>query len=147
MIRSAARRLGRDEAGASAVEFSIVVLPLLLVAFGSIEFGRYMWTRTALHEVAMATARCMGVKLPACAPSGTYSASTTTSFAQAQGSGWTVTIPAASVLLSTSATCSGVAGFSQVSISYTFQTAVPAMLGSLSAGVPLQAVACFPNQS
>ena len=136
-----------DDDGASAVEFAIVLTPLLLIAFGSIEFGRLMWTRTALQEVAMSTARCMGVKQPACVTSGSYNASKTATYAQAEGQSWSVAIPTANVALNNSATCAGVAGFSQVSISVTFRTAVPLLLTPLANGTPLQAVACFPNQS
>ena len=146
MRRLLPRTFASDESAASAVEFAIVVTPLLLIAFGAIEFGRLMWTRTALQEVAMSTARCMGVKQPACAPSGSYSATTTNAYARAEGTNWSVTIPAASISLDNSTTCSGVSGFSQVSISLTFDTAVPLFIRPL-ANAPLQAVACFPNQS
>lgn len=140
-------RFAADQGGASAVEFAIVLTPLLLIVFGGIEYGRLMWTRTALQEVAMATARCMGVKQPSCASGGSYSASAATSFAQAEATSWAVTIPTANITLSNSATCSGVSGLSQATLSYTFQTALPLLLGSLSGGKTLQASACFPNQS
>ena len=137
----------KDDEGASAVEFAIVLTPLLLIAFGSLEFGRLMWTRTALQEVAMSTARCMGVKQPACVTSGSYSASKAATYAQSEGANWSVAIPTANVSLNNSATCAGVTGFSQVSINLTFQTVVPLFLTPLANGTPLRAVACFPNQS
>ncbi len=58
---------GASRSGASAVEFALVLFPLLLVIFGVIEFGRAMWTREALQETAIAGARCMGVLNSNCA--------------------------------------------------------------------------------
>jgi len=48
----------------------------------------------------------------------------------------------------TTGACSGLSQtVSQVSISYTFTTAVPGLLTMLSGGEALTAQACFPNQS
>jgi len=135
-----------QEDGACAVEFAIVV-PLLLIVLGTIEYGRLMWTQIAIQETATATARCMGLKHASCATSGSYSASQTLSFAPAQGSNWSISIPTSAMTLNNSATCSGTSGFSQVTINFAFATAVPLFLGSLSDGVTIQAAACFPNQS
>ena len=146
-LPSLVRRFRACASGASALEFAIVVTPLLLIAFGSLEFGRLMWTRAALQETAMATARCMGVLQPSCAPAGAYDAAGATTFLRAEAANWSVAISSATVTLSNAATCSGVSGFSKVSISYSFQTVVPGLLGSLSSGIPIQTEACFPNQS
>lgn len=89
----------------------------------------------------------MGVKQPACAPSGAYSASQTVGFVQRQASAFYVVVPSGGVTLSPNVSCLGVAGFSQVTIAYTFQTAVPLLLGSLAERIAIQAVACFPNQA
>lgn len=140
-------RFLRDRSGASAVEFALVATPFLLLVFGIVEFGRYQWTRMAIHETAIAGARCMGVKHASCAPGGTYSSAQTVSFIQTQATGWSVSIPSASITLSNSVSCSGTAGFSRVAIAHTFQTAVPVLLGSLANGVPINAAACFPNQT
>jgi len=137
--------VAKDDGG-SAVEFALVVVPLLLIVFGIVEYGRLMWTQAAIQETAMATARCMGLKQSSCATNGSYSQSQTLSFVQAKGLNWSISIPTSGVTLSSSATCSGASGFSQVTISFTFASAVPILLASLSDGVQIQAAACFPNQ-
>ena len=142
----AARGFRRANNGTTAVEFAMVALPLLLLIFGVIEFGRALWARQGLQETAIAGARCMGLVQSPCGSSGVYSASMTMSYVQATASGWVLTLPASSVSLNPSTTCAGVSGFSQVTLTYTFQTAVPFLINALSAGVPLTATACFPNQ-
>jgi Flp pilus assembly protein TadG len=141
------RRFRAASGGATVVEFSLVVVPLMLVLFGTIEFGRLMWTREALQSAANAGARCMGVVQTDCATSGTYSSTKTATFVIAQATAMRIPLTATDITLNHSATCAGVSGFSEVSISYTFDTAVPQLFGSLAAGVPLTATACFPNQS
>jgi len=48
-MRGLARRRGQDE-GASAVEFALVVLPLLLIVFGIINFGVIFGQQLALNN-------------------------------------------------------------------------------------------------
>jgi Flp pilus assembly protein TadG len=141
------RRFARAADGATAVEFALVIGPLVLLLFGTIEFSRLLWTREALQSAASAGARCMGVLQSSCASAGAYSSGNAASFVIAKASALHVTLTASNLTLSNTATCAGVSGFSQVSINYTFETAVPQLLGSLSAGIPLSATACFPNQS
>src|SRR5579872_3870360 len=134
-----------SRSGASAVEFALVVFPLLLVIFGVVEFGRAMWTREALQATAIAGARCMGVLNTNCATGRAYSASSTTTYVQTVARAWGIDVPGTNVSLDRNATCAGVSGFSSVSINYTFQTVTPGLLGPLNGGVPLTATACFPN--
>jgi Flp pilus assembly protein TadG len=141
------RRFSAAEEGASAVEFAIVSLPLFLLAFGTLEFGRFLWVRNALQETALMAARCMGVLSPGCVAGGSFSSAQTKAYALNLAGSWYVPLTASNVAVNNAATCSGVSSFSQVTISYTFQTAVPILLGSLRNGVPVNAVACFPNQS
>ena len=129
------------------MEFAIVVVPLLLLLFGAIESGRLLWTRQALQETAITAARCIGIKQASCAPSGSYDSTTTSTYVQTIAAQWSVAIPAAGITLNANTSCSGVANFAQVTLAYTFQTAVPGLLGSFSGGVPVSATACFPNQS
>ena len=140
------RRLARDIGGGAAVEFSLVMMALFLVLFGITEMAWYMWTANALQQTAIQTARCMGVLNTACASGAAYSSSRTLSFLQSAASTYGITVPSAGVSLSTAATCGGVAGFSQVTINYTFQTVVPNLVTGLSS-VALSESACFPNQS
>ncbi|TDR84529.1 TadE/TadG family type IV pilus assembly protein [Enterovirga rhinocerotis] len=138
-------RASRD--GATAVEFALLAVPLLLVVFAAAEFGRAFWSRNALHEIAISAARCMGVKETACAPGGSYSATKTVERVQALAARRGLTIPAAGIALNPSATCTGIAGFSQVTLTYTFRTSVPLVFTPLAQGVALTGTACFPNQS
>ena len=144
------RRLGRfagDRSGASAVEFALVLGPLIFLIVGAMEYGRLIWTKQALQEAAIAGARCMGVLATGCASGGAYSASNTATYIQGVASGFRLTVPTATVTLNRAASCAGVSGFSSVSISYTFQAAAPVLLGSASSAMPLTATACFPNNS
>ena len=47
--------------GTTAIEFALVAPSLFLVLFGAIEFGRLMWTQSALHFAVEEAARCASV--------------------------------------------------------------------------------------
>lgn len=49
--------------GTAAIEFAIVLPVLFLFAFGLIDLGRMVWTRSTLDYAAQATARCTAVQL------------------------------------------------------------------------------------
>lgn len=140
------RSFAGDTAGATAVEFALVIGPLILLMFGLVEAGRYLWMREALYSVANAGARCMGVGQLACADGGAYNGSRTIAFVTDAAAGFRVSITPADVALDHDATCAGVSGFSRVEIETRFITAFP-MLGPFSDGVPVSAWACFPNQA
>jgi Flp pilus assembly protein TadG len=141
-----ARFLPRDISGATAVEFALVLLPLLVLLLGTIEFGRALWAREALHSVATASARCMGVLQEACAQSGSYSATKTLGFVKRKAQELNVSLPTNAISLAANTTCAGVTGFSQVLITYRFHTLVPLAVPQLKDGIALRAQACFPNQ-
>ena len=61
MIRELLARFKCDTRGAAAIEFGIVIVPLLLFMFGIIEFSRAFWAKEALQQTAVDTARCMGL--------------------------------------------------------------------------------------
>ena len=147
MIRRGPRGLARDRSGGAAVEFALVLGPLIFLIFGAMEYGRLLWTKQALQESAIAGARCMGLLASGCASAGVYSATGTTTYVQGVASGLTLAVPTANVTLDRAAACAGVSGFSSVTISYTFQAAVPVLLGSASSAMPLSATACFPNNT
>ncbi len=138
-------RLTRDVRAVSAVEFALVCGPLLLFVFGIIEFARARWCEEALNQTAITVARCMGMALVSCASSGSYSASATSSYAQAVAATWGLTVPSGNVALNQSATCGGLTGFSQVTLTYQFTTIAPNLISSLTAGKTFTATACFPN--
>jgi len=44
------RDLPRDRRGASAVEFGLVMIPLMMLSFGVIEVSRMLWSYQALQQ-------------------------------------------------------------------------------------------------
>jgi Flp pilus assembly protein TadG len=144
--RIGARALWRERSGATAIQFAIVSFAMLSLVFGIIEFGRLLWTREALQETAAAGARCMAVLSSSCASGGAVSTSLTTSYIQSLASGDAISLPSSAITLNSSATCAGVTGFSEVVITYTFNTILPVFLPQLGAGLTVSTSACFPNQ-
>lgn len=136
-----------DRSGASAIEFAMVAGPLLLMIFGSIEFGRLFWVRQALQETTIAGARCMGVPQTDCSSEGAYSASQTLDFIQDTARGRGIPLSPDDVTIDRDATCTGISGFSRVEIRYRFDSALPGLLTLLAEGSNLRAQACFPNQA
>lgn len=147
MMKQYVKRFRTGAEGGSAVEFAIVTFPLLLFIFGTIEFGRLMWTREALQQTAISGARCMGMTQTACGTAGVYSAAMTSNYIQAQAALWSIPLTSSNMTLNASTSCGGVAGFSQVSLNYRFNTAVPLLITALAAGANLSAIACFPNHT
>ncbi len=134
-----------DCSGASAVEFALLIGPFLLIVFGSIEFARLGWAHHAIAETAAASARCVGILASACATNGVYDAGKATLYAQAQAERWSLVLPNDGVAVTNATACGGVDGFSEVSITYTFQTAVPALIQALASGTIVKHTACFPR--
>lgn len=54
-------RRGRDESGASAVEFALVLLPLLTLVFGLVAYGYMLSFRQALSQGAAEGARAAAI--------------------------------------------------------------------------------------
>jgi prepilin-type N-terminal cleavage/methylation domain-containing protein len=73
MSRRSLGGLARDRRAVTAVEFGVVGLALLILIFGSIEFGRLLWARQALQATAIEAARCIGILAASCAAGGAYS--------------------------------------------------------------------------
>lgn len=143
VLREFHRRIG----GASAVEFALVVIPLLVLLMGTVEFGRLLWTRQAMQSLALSAARCMGVHQTTCSNAGAYDSSNTTAYIVQAASALGVAITATNVVLNANTSCGGVADFSMVTITYTFTSVVPQLIPGLPDGIPLNTTACFPNQS
>lgn len=143
--RRGARAIRSCERGAAAVEFALVVTPFLALMFGVVEYARYTWTIEAIQETATAGARCIGMNLNGCSPNGTYSRSNAVSFIQNEAQKWLLTVPAANITISTSGSCKGVSGFSQVQVAYTFQSVVPELIAPFATGKVIKGAACFPG--
>jgi Flp pilus assembly protein TadG len=138
--------------GATAVEFALVLPMFLMLVFGSIEFGRLLWTRQALQEAAIAGARCMAIaqgstQHSSCASSGSYSAATTKSYIQSVASGWGLTVPTSGIALYPTGSSTGCTGLSQVTLTSTFTSVVPKLVRLAAGGTTLTATACYPNNS
>jgi Flp pilus assembly protein TadG len=147
-------QLHRTRKAVAALEFALLATPLLLLVLGILEFGRLMWFREALQMTANQGARCMGVVASSCASSGAYNATNTTTYIESVANNWGITLANANVVLarpSTNANClptlsTPATPMSEVTITYTFQTAVPQLLHML-VGKSLTSHACFPNSS
>src|SRR3954451_2381309 len=56
-----ARRGTRTERGAAAVEFALVMLPLVALLFGAIQYGLYFWAMQGGSDIARSAARASAV--------------------------------------------------------------------------------------
>lgn len=140
-------RFRHDESGASALEFALLAVPLLLMIVGTIEYGRALWTRQAMQSLAIATARCVGVTQSDCSTSGSYSATKTSTYLIAEAAKLGVALTTGNISINANTSCQGVSGFSTVAITYTFVSAAPKFITALLIGPTLTATACFPNQA
>ncbi|GJD56368.1 TadE/TadG family type IV pilus assembly protein [Methylobacterium dankookense] len=68
--RSIGRRLLADRSGATAVEFAVLAPCLIFLVFTVLVFGLAFWTRNALTETSVETARCIAIGSPDCATVG-----------------------------------------------------------------------------
>ena len=143
MIHDVLSRFEHDKRGVAAVEFAIVIVPLLLFMFGIIEFSRAYWAKEALQQTAVDTARCRGLKISA---AGCTTDTGAQAYAVSVGNTWGLTIPTSNVIITSASgtTCGGVSGFVTVHITYTFKTVVPDLIAGLFNDT-LYASACFPS--
>ncbi|HQT78831.1 MAG TPA: TadE/TadG family type IV pilus assembly protein, partial [Rhodopila sp.] len=119
--------------GVTSIEFALVALVLMLWIFGIMEAARAYWTYQIIEEVAIEGARCMGVLASGCSSGGAYSASATTTYIQTLASSRGLSIPASDITLTRPAVCASLSSFSQVDISYTFNTEVPSLIPAFNA--------------
>jgi Flp pilus assembly protein TadG len=146
------RALSRARDGATAVEFALVAPLFLALVFGTLEFGRLLWTEQALQETAIAGARCVAIaqgktQNSPCASGGSYSSTTAITYIQGIANGWGLSLPSADITPNTSASCGAGGGFSQVTLTSTFTSVVPNLVKLASGGITLTASACYPNNS
>lgn len=141
------RQFARHDGGASALEFALLAVPLLLMIVGTIEYGRALWTQQAMQSLAIATARCIGVSQSECTSSGSYSSTKTNTYLIAEAARLGVALQSTNISVNAATSCQGVAGFATVAINYTFVSAAPAFITAMVLGPTLKANACFPNQT
>ena len=145
-------RLARARRGSSAVEFALVVVPLFTLVFGIVEFGRLLWTRDVIKQVATVGARCMGLPQPNCSVGtpGAYDAKQAQVFMLSEAKAFSVGLTPSALTLDRASGCAssaGVSNSSQVTINLTFTTSVPLIVKALATPELLTVVGCFPNQS
>jgi Flp pilus assembly protein TadG len=118
-----------DRGGGSAVEFSLIAPAFLLLLFGVAEFGRLLWTQSALHFAVEEAARCATVDTNNC---GSTSAVQSYAVARAAGLGLQN-----SVFSLSSPSCGN-----QVSASYPFAFVMSTLFPY---SITLTAQSCFPK--
>lgn len=119
-------RLGRDERGATAAEFGLVLPVLLIAILGGVWVGLLTLSSASLDLAVQAAARCMSVDANACG-----TASATEAYALTQYNG-----PNLAPTFTASATGCG----HTVTASASFSLNMVPGIGS----VPLSASACYP---
>lgn len=119
----------RDEAGATVVEFALILPILLVFLLGTVEFGRMLWTKSLLDHAVDEAARCASVNTGTCGNAGA-----TAAYAVQRSAPLTV---ASSIFTATSPSCG-----SQVSATYPFVFVAPSLLNWT---VTLASQACYPK--
>ncbi|HEY1261409.1 MAG TPA: TadE family protein [Stellaceae bacterium] len=152
MRRGGWRRLARASAGAAALEFALLAPVFIALLFGTVEFGRLLWTWQALQETAGAGARCVAIAQGTsptgpCASGGAYSQSTAQSYVEGIAGQWGVALASGDITPTTNASCGGTSGFAQVSITKSFVSMAPLAFFFPADGVSLTASACYPQNS
>ena len=140
------RKSWSDRSGATAVEFAVVIGPFILLLLGSIEFGRALWSRQALQEVATIAARCAAIPQPACANMTAYDADKTLKMVLDLAAHNGLKLAESDVSIERSTSCSGLNGFTEASLSYDFDTPAKPLLGVFLDDLRFHADACYPNE-
>ncbi len=128
MTRRRWRELATGRQGATTVEFAIVIMAMILLVFGIIEWGRLLWTRQIVMHAADMAGRCASIGSPRCNGSNTP-ASYAASVAAKDG----ITLPVADVTYTPPVgKCTSVSGGSmqyyQISVSYAFHSPLTHLL-------------------
>ena len=135
------RPLVRDSAGATAVEFALLAPTFLMLLFLLFDGGRMMFAKQSLNELATATARCMATQQASCAD-----AASTQTWAVNRGlTRDNLQLSTTDVAIDTNATCGGVTGMIQTTITMTWKKGAMTLLPQSAAPATLRATACFPK--
>ena len=123
-------RPSSDVRGVAAVEFALILLPLLLMVLGIIDGGRMLWTQNSLQYAVEQAARCAVVNTTTCGTTAQIQ-----SYAASMVYGMSLST---SVFSSSSAGCGTLVG-TQVSASYAYTPLFP-----FPNNVTLKASSCRP---
>src|SRR5258708_4757780 len=121
-------RLWRSSGGTSAIEMAVLLPVLLTFLYGICEFGRALWTQSALEYAVEAAARCAALATASC-----NDTSSTQTYAASQVNG--LTIPSSEFTVSTPS-CG-----TKVSVTHAFDLAVPNLIPW---NMTLSAQSCHP---
>jgi len=126
-------RLWRSRDAATAIEMAFLLPVFLMFLLGIEEFGRALWTQTALQFAVERAARCAAVSPSTCEDVPAYAAS------QVFG----LSIPSSAFTYTANAVCgaASVVGGAEVTVSYAFQAVVPQLV---PVDVTLSAKSCHP---
>jgi hypothetical protein len=131
LLKAKGYRFGADIGAAAAVEFALILWPLLLMVLGAVDGGRMLWTQNSLQYAVEQAARCAVVNTTTCG-----TPSQIKSYATSMAYGMSLS---PSVFSSSSAGCGAVAG-TQVSASYLYSPLFP-----FPHNVTLTASSCRPT--
>lgn len=123
-MRTLLARLRREEKGAAAVEFVLILIPMVMLTLGAINLSLMVYTVATLNYAAEDAARCLSVKKTTC------TAASVNTYGRGRYTG-----PGAASFTASSATCGNrVVG----TVDYVFTT------GLTSTIIPLSSQACYP---
>lgn len=145
-MRSLLKRFWHSRAAATATEFALVAGPMILILLGTIEFGRALWARQALQQVATEIARCAAIPQEACATGSTYDAMKTKATAQSLAGRNGIGLQSGDISVIRSTSCGGLSSFTRVTLKYEFNTPLSAIMVMFNDGLHFEANACYPNQ-
>lgn len=145
-MRALWQRFRSDQHGAILVEFTLILVPVLLLSVGLVELGRFAWVRESLADIARGAARCMAVEQAACGGLDNFNAATTEQMIRDQAGGRWIDVSVLEIVLQKDSDCGGVPAFSRVELNYRYRPdfTLPRIVGALDRS--LQVSACFPNQ-
>jgi Flp pilus assembly protein TadG len=111
----------RGERGAVAVEFALVLLPLVVLLFGAIQYGLYFWAMQGGSDIARSAARVSSVGDVATSTCAAFRADIQSQINGLTGSGATATITR--TFVDTSSPADGVTPGDTVQVSVQFTSA------------------------
>ena len=131
-------RFSADEAGGSAAELVLIMIPLIALTLGTINLAMMIYTVANLHYATQEAARCATVR-PTLCPSGTGANATTFTTQALKNYGGLTASPTFTLVVEPStATVCPLGNYVTATATYHFVT------GFTTTAIPLTANACYP---
>lgn len=121
MLAMAGTRRQRSDRGAAAVEFALVMMPLLVLLFGAIQYGLYFWAMQGGNDIVRDAVRASAVGDQTVSSCAAFRASVRSHLDGLSGSGSTATI--IRTYVDAQSPADGVTEGDQVRISVQFKSA------------------------